>query len=175
MTSAFASPADPKSVDELMKLANIDQSVQDSINAMQPYYQQQGINIVKDYTQHTTLNQQELNAAHQLGQLIFDTTKNILVQSNFHDVMQKIYTQQFSEQEVKAYIRFLKTPEGQAINRKTPALISETSKQVAQISTAMMQNPALKQQLQAQVTEILKPITPVKPVAAPAPTKGKKK
>ncbi|WP_151710280.1 DUF2059 domain-containing protein [Acinetobacter brisouii] len=172
--TAFASPAQPKSVDELLKLANIDQTIQNSINNMQPYYYQQGVTIVKDYTQHTTLNQQELNAASQLSQLMLGTTRNILTQSNFHDVMQKIYAQQFSEQEVQAYIRFLKTPEGQAINRKTPALIAETSKQMAQISTSVMQQPQMKQQLQVQVANILKPITPA-PQPTPAPTKPKKK
>jgi hypothetical protein len=74
------------------------------------------------------------------------------------EIIQNIYTKQLSEEEVQAYIRFLKSPEGQSINKKMPIILQQTVQQINQATEKLTQDKKFQQQMTQQIADVLKPL-----------------
>ncbi|MEB3768204.1 DUF2059 domain-containing protein [Acinetobacter sp. MD2] len=155
-STSFASPVKPASVEQLMQLVQVDKMLKDSTQAMHPVFEQQARDGVQKYTGHQTLTAQDLEAVQKMTALLQDMMSNIFKNLNTEQMIRNIYQQSFTEEEVQAYIRFLKTPEGQSINAKTPVIMQQTMQEMTQAIQKGMLTDAQKVQLQQQVEAIFK-------------------
>lgn len=68
-SSTFASPATDKSIDKLMQLSNISEIFKQSTKDMQPYFDEQAEDLVRQVTGAQTLNIDQQNAVLQISAL----------------------------------------------------------------------------------------------------------
>lgn len=122
---ALASPAKPASVDELMQLSNAEKLVKESVNSYTPYFQKHSEQVIQNHTGHQTLTEQDQVAAQKLSKIFVNTVEVFLQQEKLIEIIKNIYMEQFSKEEIQAYIRFLKSPEGQSINQKMPIILQQ--------------------------------------------------
>jgi hypothetical protein len=98
-----------------------------------PYFQKHSEQVIKDYTGHQTLTEQDQVAAQKLSKIFVNTVEVFLQQAKPIEIIQNIYTKQLSEEEVQAYIRFLKSPEGQSINKKCRLFCNRPSSKLTKL------------------------------------------
>ncbi|MCG2573178.1 DUF2059 domain-containing protein [Acinetobacter sp. ME22] len=156
--NTFATPAQSSSVNEMMNLINAEQLFKATINSSQPRFQQLSEKMIKDYTGHQTFTEQDQIAVKKLSNLLTNTVENSIQQAKPIEIIKNIYMEQFSEEEIQAYIRFLKSPEGQSINQKMPIILQTTIQEMDQMGTKIFKDPKLKQQITQQIVDILKPL-----------------
>ncbi|WP_111893307.1 DUF2059 domain-containing protein [Acinetobacter sp. MB5] len=155
---ALASPAKPASVDELIQLSNAEKLVKESVNSYTPYFQKHSEQVIKNYTGHQVLTEQDQIAAHKLTNIFLSTVEIFLQQAKPVEIVKNIYTKQLSEEEVQAYIHFLKSPEGQSINQKMPIILQQTAQQINQVTENLTQDKKFQQQMTQQIADVLKPL-----------------
>lgn len=157
-SAAFATPAKPSSVEQLVQLAQIHKTVQDSIQAMRPVFQQKSVQTIQTYTGHQTLTTQDLTASQQLTAVLQNMTAESLKNANIDEMIRNIYQQNFTEEEVQAYIRFLNTPEGHSITQKTPMIMSQIGQDVAKLTQKGSFSQQQQEKYKQQIQDILKPL-----------------
>lgn len=156
--TALATPTQPASVQELIRLSNAEQLVKEAVKNYAPYFQKHSEQVIKDYTGHQTLTEQDQVAAQKLSKIFVNTVEVFLQQAKPIEIIQNIYTKQLSEEEVQAYIRFLKSPEGQSINKKMPIILQQTVQQINQATEKLTQDKKFQQQMTQQIADVLKPL-----------------
>ncbi|MEB3754629.1 DUF2059 domain-containing protein [Acinetobacter sp. MD2(2019)] len=155
-STSFASPAKPASVEQLMQLVQVQKLLKETSQSMSPVFEQQARTSIQNYTGHQTLTAQDLEAVKKLTNLYLDTMSDIFKNLNTEQMIRNIYQQSFTEEEVQAYIRFLKTPEGQSITAKTPVIMQQTMQEMTQAMQKNILTDAQKAQLQQQIEAIFK-------------------
>ena len=151
---AFAAPATEKSVNQLITLSHIDQIFNEGVQNLQPFFKEEATFIIQNVTQTENLNTQQESAAQQLAKTMSDLTaaslKDPKVVVKIRDIVRETYT----EEELKAYIKFLSTPEGQSINLKS----TKVSIQLQTFMEDLIKNATNNDTFEKQVERILTPL-----------------
>lgn len=159
MQSTFAQPAQSKSVKELIKLSDLEAILNSSLDEMQPTLDLEAENILlrvlgKD---RLTTTQEQL-AVIELSQLLKDTSTRVFSRPETLQAIEKIYADSLSEEEVQAYLRFLKTAEGKSINQKTLKISTNVFQYMNNLSQKTLSEPEQSAQLKEQFLTIIKPL-----------------
>ncbi|MCX5469514.1 DUF2059 domain-containing protein [Acinetobacter nematophilus] len=156
--SSFASPATDKSVDKLMQLSNITEIFRQSTRDMQPYFDEQAEDLVRQVTGAQTLNIDQQNAALQISALYSDIQQKLITDPEYLDLFKSLFKKTFTEEEIQANIAFLSTPLGQSINQKMNLLMTEVMQETTQFSQRQMLKAENQQVIKDKMEAILKPI-----------------
>ena len=101
---------------------------------------------------------QEQLAALELSQLLKDTSSKVFARPETLQAIEKIYAETLSEEEVQAYLKFLKTPEGRSINQKTLKISTNVFQYMSHLSQQSLNDPEQSSQLKEQFLTIIKPL-----------------
>lgn len=159
-SSIFASPAKDKSVDKLMQLSDITEIFKQSTRDMQPYFDEQAEDLVRQVTGTQTLNIDQQNAAIQISELYSSVQQKLLTDPEFLDMFKQLFKKTFTEEEIQANIAFLSTPLGQSINKKMNHLMNEILQVTTNFSQVQMSKAENQQMIKEKMETILKPILP---------------
>ncbi|WP_068973070.1 DUF2059 domain-containing protein [Acinetobacter wuhouensis] len=162
-STAFATVATDKSVDKLIQLSNISEIFKQSTRDMQPYFDEQAEDLVRQITGAQTLNIEQQNAVLQISALYTEVQQNLVTNPEFTNMFKALFKKTFTEEEVQANIAFLSTPLGQSINNKTNSLMTEILQETTLFSQKQMLKPENQKVLKAKMEAILKPILPTQP------------
>ncbi len=162
-STAFASTATDKSVDKLMQLSNITEIFKQSTRDMQPYFDEQAEDLVRQVTGAQTLNIDQQNAVFKISALYTEVQQNLVTNPEFTNMFKALFKKTFTEEEVQANIAFLSTPLGQSINKKMNVLMNEVLQETTKFSQEQMLKPENQKILKAKMDAILKPILPMQP------------
>lgn len=146
----YAAPATDASVQQAIELSHVNQMMTESLTNLGKVFDQQAVQMVQKRTGHQTLNLQEQKAAQDIGQIIKDSTSQLIQQANMPSLISQIFKKYYSEEELQVLIKFLSTPEGQSINKKQPLVVQETMQNMINIFS----NPQTKVDQQKRYTEI---------------------
>lgn len=155
----YASPARPQSVKELIKLSELENVLSTSLEEMQPTLDSEAENIllrVLGKQELTTI--QEHLAVLELSQLLKETSSKIFARPETLQNIEKIYAESLSEEEIQAYLKFLKTPEGKSINQKTLKINNNVFQYMSNLGQQTLSDPKQNAQLKEQFLTILKPL-----------------
>ncbi|WP_335956987.1 DUF2059 domain-containing protein [Acinetobacter bereziniae] len=156
--SSFASPATDKSVDKLMQLSNITEIFKQSTRDMQPYFDEQAEDLVRQVTGAQTLNIDQQNAALQISALYSDVQQKMITDPEYLALFKSLFKKTFTEEEIQANITFLSTPLGQSINQKMNLLMTEVMQETTKFSQKQMLKAENQKVIKDKMEAILKPI-----------------
>ena len=72
--------------------------------------------------------------------------------------IEQIYTEILSEEEVQAYLKFLRTPEGKSINQKNLTISSNVFQYMNNLNQKTLNDPEQNLKLKEQLLSIIKPL-----------------
>ena len=155
-----ASPAQVKSVKELIKLSELENILHTSLDEMQPTLDAEAENILLRILgkQRLTTTEEEHLAVIELGQLLKQTSSKMFARPETLQAIEKIYTETLSEEEVQAYLKFLRTPEGKSINQKNLKINTNVFQYINNLSQKTLADPEQSLQLKEQLLSIIKPL-----------------
>lgn len=140
---------------ELIALTDTRQILKNSINSMLPVYKQRATQMVQQRTGHTTLNSKDLQVVDQLTQSLFNTSEDFLNRMNIQQSIEGVYASYYTEQEVQAYLKFLKSPEGRSIMSKNAQVNAAVEQQVATSIGNMAKSVRFQQTITQDTQRIL--------------------
>lgn len=111
----------------------------------------------KSYKKKLTTNQ-ELLAVLELSQLLKETSSKLFARPETIQAIEKIYKDTLSEEEIQAYLKFLKTPEGKSINQKNLQISTNVFQYMNTLSQKTLSDPEQSIQLQEQFLSIIQPL-----------------
>ena len=157
--STFATPAQSKSVKELIQLSDLETILNSSIDEMQPTLDLEAENILlRVLGKEKLTTTQELLAVLELSQLLKDTSTKVFSRPETLQEIEKIYADSLSEEEVQGYLKFLKTAEGKSINQKTLKISTNVFQYMSHLSQKTLNEPEQSAQLKEQFLTIIKPL-----------------
>lgn len=124
----YAAQATEQSVNQLIKVMNIDSILQQTLKQIRPQMEQQAYMTVKSIVKHEQLNPQEQIVANQLADKMHEQSVKILSWEQMKPMYQQIYKTVYSAEEVEAQIDFYSSTVGQAILQKSPLVAQESMK-----------------------------------------------
>ncbi len=157
-STVWAAPMTEQSLEKLMQLADIQSLLKNANAEIQPMFEQQAEEIVRQSLAVTTLNAKQQQGAKQLAQLMSNMNKQVTENPKFLQMIKDTYRNTFTEEEAQANIAFLSTPIGQSITQKSAKLSSEIIQKSAQIASDISEDPEHKQQFIKQFEQILQPL-----------------
>ena len=122
-SSLLASPAKISSVKQLIQVGEINTLLTDALDELKPYYDKQAEQIIFNITHQSSLSSDEQQAAQKLSALMKASSGRIISNPKTQQAIEKIYLDNYTEEEVQASLRFLSTPEGQSISRKNAKIM----------------------------------------------------
>lgn len=125
---SFAAPASQAEIDQLVKVMNLDQLLQDTLKQIRPQIDQQAYTIVESIVKHDNLTPQEQVVANELADKLYQQSQKSLAWDKLQPIYSKIYHDVFSAEEVKAQINFYSSPVGQSILKKSSIVAQESMK-----------------------------------------------
>ena len=136
----------PATVEELLKVAKFDQTMTAMWGQMDAIMNQ----AMQQTLAGKNLPPEAMQQAKQLSAKMVDTIKEDLSAEKMKEMVVSIYTEIFTEDEVRSIIDFYKTPGGQALINKQPLVLQKTM--------AFMQQrmAAIVPKIQAAVEESVK-------------------
>ena len=72
--------------------------------------------------------------------------------------IEQIYTETLSEEEVQAYLKFLRTPEGKSINQKNLTISSNVFQYMNNLNQKTLNDPEQNLKVKEQLLSIIKPL-----------------
>ncbi|MEN3979466.1 DUF2059 domain-containing protein [Acinetobacter sp. CWB-B33] len=157
-TAIYAQPVQEKTLNQLIDLSNLSGLILKSSRDMRPMFDTQAEEILKMNLGITALNSQQKKAAVQISQLLQITNEDIVSDPQFLSMIRNNFRQAFTEEEAQAYIAFLSTPMGQAINQKSAGLMNNILQESLNISTAIMNDSKRQQSFNDKLASILQPL-----------------
>ncbi len=154
----LASPAKMSSVKQLMQVSQINTLLNDALDELKPYYDKQSEQILLNITRNSSLTADEQQAAQKLSALMKISSARIISSPKTQQAIEKIYLDNYTEQEVQASLRFLSTPEGLSISRKNAKMMGQISEYMMQLGEQMYEDPAIRDTFQNDMLTILQPI-----------------
>ncbi|ENW06852.1 DUF2059 domain-containing protein [Acinetobacter beijerinckii] len=159
MQNVIASPAQTKSVRELIKLSDLENVLSTSLDEMQPTLDLEAENILLRVLGKEKLNTtQEYLAVIELSQLLKDTSSKVYARPETLQAIEKIYTETLTEEEIQAYLKFLRTPEGKSINQKNLKISTHVFQYMNNLSQQTLSDPEQSLQIKEQFLTIIKPL-----------------
>ncbi len=157
--NTFASPAQKKSVKELIKLSDLENLLHSSLDEMQPALDSKAESMLLKILgkERLTTNQEHL-ALVELSQLLKDTSSKMFMRPETLQAIEQIYTETLSEEEVQAYLKFLRTPEGKSINQKNLTISSNVFQYMNNLNQKTLNDPEQNLKLKEQLLSIIKPL-----------------
>lgn len=154
-----ASPAQIKSVKELIKLSELENVLHTSLDEMQPTLDAEAENILlRILGKQRLTTTEEYLAVIELGQLLKQTSSKMFARPETLQAIEQIYTETLSEEEVQAYLKFLRTPEGKSINQKNLKINTNVFQYMNNLSQKTLADPEQSLQLKEQLLSIIKPL-----------------
>ena len=135
---SHATPATDQKIQQLLKVMNLNQLVQDTIQQIRPQLDQQAYYTIQSVVGHEKLSPQEQIVANELADKLYQQSLKTLSWEQMQPIYQKIYKDVYDAQEVQAQIDFYSSPEGQSILKKAPLITQESLKIINTRLTANM-------------------------------------
>ena len=154
-TPLYASPATDASVNKFIQLNEFSNLLNNSLNELQPYFDNQAEQLIRSISNNKELNANELSISLKLSQKMFDLTKQTMTSPKTIDAIKQVIKNTYTEEEVQAYNKFLSTPEGQSINRKSTKVILGVQTAIEEIAIQTMQSSDFEN----EVIKIIEPLT----------------
>lgn len=151
---AFAAPASDQDIEKLIKLSELDLVFSQSLKQLEPLFDDEAKKIVTNIVGSTTLNPKQLEIAQQLSQAMNKTTQAALFDPKVTEKLKSTLKTIYTDKEVKAYNAFLSTPEGQAINRKSPEVMITVQKFMEEI----LEENTAKGSIAEDIEKIISPL-----------------
>lgn len=155
-TTLYAAPATPTTIQEFQRVSQMDKLLDQSIEQSRPVFMELANNKVKEYSKSSQLNTAQQQAATDIAELIYQQNLKQFQQLNFKNNIETIFQNTFSEEELRAAIKFYQSPEGQSILAKTPIMMQKINQLV--IAHLQQNNSLNNQALNEKVHAILKGI-----------------
>ncbi|ENV51640.1 putative exported protein [Acinetobacter junii CIP 107470 = MTCC 11364] len=154
-----ATPAQTKSVQELIKASDLEKVLNNSFEEMQPALDLEAERIILGILNKEKLTtNQELLAVLELSQLLKETSSKLFARPETIQAIEKIYKDTLSEEEIQAYLKFLKTPEGKSINQKNLKISTNVFQYMNTLSQKTLSDPEQSIQLKEQFLSIIQPL-----------------
>ena len=119
----------------------------------------QAQSILKSSLKVQDLDAQQLAAADKISALILNMSLEILEDPKFYNMLKSNFQNTFTEEEAQANIKFLESPLGQSINKKTVALMGDVMTQTQSLAEQIFQDPAKKDSFIQSINDIVQPLT----------------
>lgn len=143
----MAKPATSASVDELLRLSELEQLLHISLQELNPYFEQESEKLVKEIIGSDHLDTQQLIISQRLTQTLYNTTEELLKQPAVIQKIKEIVKDTYTEEELRAYNAFLKTPEGRSINQKSTKVMSQLQIYMEQLVTDNLKNSDFEEKI----------------------------
>ena len=137
---AFAAQASDQQVQQLLKVMNIDQLLQETMQQIRPQLDQQAYQIIKMSVNKEQLNPQEQIVANELADKMYAQSQKTVSWEQIKPLYLKIYKDVFNAEEVQAQIDFYSSAVGQSILKKSPQIAQETMKMINTQLSNILQN-----------------------------------
>ncbi len=128
--SAFATPAKPTTVQQLITETKMEQLIEQTLQQMKPIVDQQILQEAKDTVGKQQLNAQQLNIVKQMQQLSWQQINLANNWKNIQDLMVKVYQKHFTEEELQATLKFYQSPEGRSMMQKMPIMMQDVMQNI---------------------------------------------
>ncbi|MCX5469515.1 DUF2059 domain-containing protein [Acinetobacter nematophilus] len=125
---AFAAQASDQQVQQLLKVMNIDQLLQETMQQIRPQLDQQAYQIIQMTVKKEQLSPQEQIVANELADKMYAQSQKTVSWEQIKPLYLKIYKDVFNADEVQAQIDFYSSAIGQSILKKSPQVAQETMK-----------------------------------------------
>jgi uncharacterized protein len=125
---AFAAQASDQQVQQLLKIMNIDELLQETVQQIRPQLDQQAYQIIQMAVKKQQLNPQEQIVANELADKMYAQSQKTVSWQQIKPLYLKIYKDVYSAEEVQAQIDFYSSAVGQSILKKSPQVAQETMK-----------------------------------------------
>lgn len=156
--AAYAQPATEASAKKAIELSNMKGILLQSQQEMRPVFDTQAEEMLKNMFKTTTLNPEQQKAANQIAEVTANFSNKLIADPKFMQMLQDVYQQTFTEEEVLANIEFLKTPLGQSINKKSSTMMSKIMQNSLEMSSQMMQDPKTQEEVNQKIAQIMMPL-----------------
>lgn len=137
---AFAAQASDQQVQQLLKVMNIDQLLQETMQQIRPQLDQQAYQIIKMSVNKEQLSPQEQIVANELADKMYAQSQKTVSWEQIKPLYFKIYKDVFNAEEVLAQIDFYSSAVGQSILKKSPQIAQETMKMMNTQLSNILQN-----------------------------------
>lgn len=141
---AVAAAPTEQSVDQLLKIMNMEPILQETLKQIRPQLDQQAYITVKSLVKRDQLNPQEQIIANELADKLYAHTQKSMSWEVIKPIYSQIYKDVFSTEEIQAQIDFYSSSAGQSILKKTPLVAQKTMR---------ITNERLKDTLQSTITD----------------------
>lgn len=152
---AFASPAQVATAQKIVDLTHLESSFNNNIQNLHTMYVDQATFLVKQHTGHQTLTAQDNQAIEKIMQVYNNNTAMISRSLDVKKIGADIYLKSYSEEELKAYQKFLETPEGASILQKLPIFAATLNQEITQRTQAIGIQNNITQKTNNEVSKIL--------------------
>ena len=136
---SFAAPASDQQIQQLFKVMNLNQLMQNTIQQIRPQLDQQAYLTIQAVVGHEKLSPQEQIVANELSDKLYQQSLKSIAWEQMQPIYQKIYKDVYSAEEVQAQINFYSSPIGQSILAKAPLATQESMKIINSRLTKNMQ------------------------------------
>ena len=123
--SAYATPANPATVQKLIVETKMEQMIKESLQQMKPLSDEQILQEAKKKLGQKQLTAKQLGIVKQLQQLSWQQINVINNWQTMQKIMVGIYQKHFSEEELQATLRFYQSPEGRSMTQKMPLMMND--------------------------------------------------
>lgn len=127
-TLSFAAQPTDASVEQLLKIMNINSILQQTLKQIRPQLDQQAYMIVQNITKNEKLTPQQQVIANELADSLYQQSAKMMAWEKMKPIYQKIYKDVYTAEEVKAQIDFYSSPAGESILNKSPLVAQESMK-----------------------------------------------
>lgn len=128
--SAFATPAKPATVQQLINETKMEQLIEQTLQQMKPIADEQILQEAKETLGKKQLSPQQLNIVKQMQQLRWQQANLANNWKNIQDLMVKVYQKHFTEEELQATLKFYQSPEGRSMMQKMPIVMQDVMKNI---------------------------------------------
>ncbi|ENV91449.1 hypothetical protein F938_03443 [Acinetobacter bereziniae LMG 1003 = CIP 70.12] len=154
---AFAAQASDQQVQQLLKVMNIDQLLQETMQQIRPQLDQQAYQIIKMSVNKEQLSPQEQIVANELADKMYAQSQKTVSWEQIKPLYLKIYKDVFNAEEVQAQIDFYSSAVGQSILKKSPQIAQETMKMMnTQLSNTLQNTEQDFKEINKKLAELKK-------------------
>lgn len=154
---AFAAQASDQQVQQLLKVMNIDQLLQETMQQIRPQLDQQAYQIIKMSVNKEQLTPQEQIVANELADKMYAQSQKTVSWEQIKPLYLKIYKEVFNAEEVQAQIDFYSSAVGQSILKKSPQIAQETMKMMnTQLSNTLQNTEQDFKEINKKLAELKK-------------------
>lgn len=153
-TSLYATPATDSTINRFIQLSELNSTLNNNINELQPYFDSQAEEIIQSISPNHELDANEITISLKLSQKMFDMTKKTVTSPQAINTVKQVIKNIYTEEEILAYNKFLSTPEGKSINQKSTQAMMEIQKAIEDLATQTMKNSDYEK----EIIKIIEPL-----------------